>query len=370
MISTMLLFPSPTSVFFLVFVNFSFSIDLNLHVIQSSNFSTSYSHSTLIEHLIPCAWLPSPHQMYPQAPQHNRFQAELTISHAHFMPRPSPHYSRKALTHIVPFAQTENLGIIPGCSFSLILHQWLTSTCEWGRASLVAQMVKNPPAIRETWVLPLGREDPLEEGMTTHSSILVWRIPWTEEPGGLQSMGHKESETTEQLGTAQWVRRASKSFHPCLSPSPSSGPPHLSSKLWDHLITVSLSLFFFISGPHCEVKWSESRSVVSDSLWNSMKFSRPEYWNGLPFSSPGDLPNPGIKPRSPTLQVDSLPSEPPGKPKNTGVNEPIPSPADLPNPMTTAYIQASIRIFAALRISLLSHLSIFWFCTHELSSTL
>ena len=56
-------------------------------------------------------------------------------------------------------------------------------------ASLVSQMVKNPPAMQETQVLSLVREDPLEEGMTTHSSILAWRIPWTEEPGGLQSMG-------------------------------------------------------------------------------------------------------------------------------------------------------------------------------------
>ena len=46
----------------------------------------------------------------------------------------------------------------------------------------------------------------------------------------------------------------------------------------------------------------------------SMEFSRPEYWNGLPFPSPGDLPNPGIEPRSPALQGDSLPAEPPGKP--------------------------------------------------------
>ena len=53
-------------------------------------------------------------------------------------------------------------------------------------ASLVAQMVKNPPAMQETRVLSLVRKDPLEEGMTTHSSILAWRIPWTEEPGGLQ----------------------------------------------------------------------------------------------------------------------------------------------------------------------------------------
>ena len=50
-------------------------------------------------------------------------------------------------------------------------------------------MVKHPPAIQETQVLSLGREDPLEEGMATPSSILAWRIPWTEEPGGLLSMG-------------------------------------------------------------------------------------------------------------------------------------------------------------------------------------
>ena len=56
-------------------------------------------------------------------------------------------------------------------------------------SSLVAQMVKNLPAIRKTWVQPLGREDPLEKEMATHSSILAWVIPWTEEPGGLQSMG-------------------------------------------------------------------------------------------------------------------------------------------------------------------------------------
>ena len=56
-------------------------------------------------------------------------------------------------------------------------------------ASLVSQTVGNPPAVRETWVQSLGWEDPLEEGMAIHSSILAWRIPRTEEPGGLQSMG-------------------------------------------------------------------------------------------------------------------------------------------------------------------------------------
>ena len=52
----------------------------------------------------------------------------------------------------------------------------------------MAQTVKNLPAKEETWVPSLSREDPLEKGMATHSSILVWRIPWTKEPGGLQSM--------------------------------------------------------------------------------------------------------------------------------------------------------------------------------------
>ena len=57
------------------------------------------------------------------------------------------------------------------------------------KISLVAQMVKNLPAMPETWIQFLGQEDPLEKGMATHSSILAWRIPWTEKPGRLQSMG-------------------------------------------------------------------------------------------------------------------------------------------------------------------------------------
>ena len=58
-------------------------------------------------------------------------------------------------------------------------------------------MVKNLPAMQETQVRSLGREDPLEKGMVTHSSILAWRISWIEEPGGLQSMGSNESGMTE-----------------------------------------------------------------------------------------------------------------------------------------------------------------------------
>ena len=57
------------------------------------------------------------------------------------------------------------------------------------QASLVAQRAKRLPPMRENWVRSLGQEDALEKEMATHSSILAWRIPWTEEPGGLQSMG-------------------------------------------------------------------------------------------------------------------------------------------------------------------------------------
>ena len=68
------------------------------------------------------------------------------------------------------------------------LHKRLTS--------LIAQSVKNLPVMQETRVQFLGREDPLEKEMATHASILTWRIAWTEEPGGLQSMGLQESDTT------------------------------------------------------------------------------------------------------------------------------------------------------------------------------
>ena len=62
---------------------------------------------------------------------------------------------------------------------------------------MVAQTVKDWPAVQETWVQPLGQGDPLEEGMAPHSSVLAWRIPRTEEPGGLQSMG---SQSRTRLG--------------------------------------------------------------------------------------------------------------------------------------------------------------------------
>ena len=77
-------------------------------------------------------------------------------------------------------------------------NKWRERVLDWW-ASLVVQRLKRLPAMWETWVWSLGREDPLEKEMATHSSILAWRIPWTEELGGLQSTGHKESDTTEWL---------------------------------------------------------------------------------------------------------------------------------------------------------------------------
>ena len=71
-------------------------------------------------------------------------------------------------------------------------------------AFLVAHMVKNLPAMQKTQVQSLGQEDPLEQGITTHSSILAWRIPWTEEPGGLQSWG-QQRDMTEQLSTFTFI---------------------------------------------------------------------------------------------------------------------------------------------------------------------
>ena len=70
----------------------------------------------------------------------------------------------------------------------------------------MAQMVKNLPAVQETWVQSLGQEDPLEKGMATHSSILTWKILWTEEPGKLQSMGsqrvgHDQAANTHTQAT-------------------------------------------------------------------------------------------------------------------------------------------------------------------------
>ena len=69
-------------------------------------------------------------------------------------------------------------------------------------------MVKNLPAMQDTWVQCLGGEDPLEKDMATHSSTLAWIIPWTEEPGGLQFMRLRESDTTQPLNQISYIRHS------------------------------------------------------------------------------------------------------------------------------------------------------------------
>ena len=81
----------------------------------------------------------------------------------------------------------------------------VTLACKM-KPSLVTQMVKRLPTMQETWVRSLGWEDPLEKEMATHSSILAWKIPWTEEPGGLQSMRVAKSRTQLRDFTSLHVR--------------------------------------------------------------------------------------------------------------------------------------------------------------------
>ena len=119
----------------------------------------------------------------------------------------------------------------------------------------MAQMVKNLPTVQETWVLSLDWEDRLEKAMATPSSTLVWKWQWCWK---LKSLSYV------QLFVTTWT-------------------------------------------------------VACQAPLSRRDFSRQEYWCRLPYPPPGDLPNPGIKPTPPALQADSLPSEPPGKPKKTGV---------------------------------------------------
>ena len=123
----------------------------------------------------------------------------------------------------------------------------------------------------------LGWEDPLEKVTATHSSILAWRIPWTVRSS---PWGHKELDTTEQLS------HGISTFETGISKVKSLSRVRLFVNTW----------------------------TVAYQAPPSMGFSRQECWSGLPFPSPGDLPDPGIKPESPIFQADALPSEPPGKP--------------------------------------------------------
>ena len=90
-------------------------------------------------------------------------------------------------------------------------------------ALLMAQTVENLPAMWETQVWPLAWEDPLEKGMATHSSILPWRVPWTEEPGGLQCLGLQNVRHDWEINTCRWYRFVLKSENLCIRLSTSRG---------------------------------------------------------------------------------------------------------------------------------------------------
>ena len=109
------------------------------------------------------------------------------------------------MTRTVPDSSVGKKSACPGSGRSA--GEGIGYPLQYSWASLVVQLVKNPPAMRETWVRSLDWETPLEKGKATHSSIMAWRIPRT-----VWSMGHKESDTTEPL-SLQHLTRLMSSLH-------------------------------------------------------------------------------------------------------------------------------------------------------------
>ena len=118
----------------------------------------------------------------------SRLGLSLTEISLPTFPKPQPKSRRSVLSHTSLsvshcFDHSWDLGVF-------VLFFFFNPFSASSRASLVAQLVKNPPAMRETWVKSLGWEDPLEKGKATHSRILAWRVPWTVESMGSQRVGH------------------------------------------------------------------------------------------------------------------------------------------------------------------------------------
>ena len=126
-------------------------------------------------------------------------------------------------------------------------------------ASLVAQMVKNLPGMQKTWIQSLGQKDLLKKGMATHSSILAWRIPWTEEPGRLQSSGCNKLDMTEQLTLTRWLM-----LGVCLV---CKKPPNYLPKGLDHLA-------FPLAMSKCSCCSTSSEAFVIVSVLDSSYFNR------------------------------------------------------------------------------------------------
>ena len=127
-------------------------------------------------------------------------------------------------------------------------------------ASLIAQSVKNLPEMQETWVWSLGQEDSLEKKMETHSSILAWRIPWTEEPGRLQSTRSQQSDTTERRNHSHHLLthgcRGCGHIPPSVMASRNDG--HQAIRRQTSVASLQVS------------KWRwQSAQMLGTSLWNS-----------------------------------------------------------------------------------------------------
>ena len=173
-------------------------------------------------------------------------------------------------------------------------------------ASLVAQRLKRLPAMQETWVWSLGREDPLEKEMATHSSILAWRIPWTEELGELHTV-HGVAESQTQLSdftfTLDMYTFHLNRYFPWFISFVLIGV--ISS--WGPSIVLSLEFRSSSSIPSMSALSPVSYLPLSFMLWKnfstlcflsqmysfsraqaprSMGFSRQEYWSGVPLPSP------------------------------------------------------------------------------------
>ena len=202
--------------------------------------------------------------------------------------------------------------------------------------------------MRETCPWPLSQEDPPEKRMATHSNLLAWRTHRQRRLVGYNPWGHKESDMTELLTPSlasilfshpeflrahhmewlqgvtavRWLLDGRYSF---LSEFPQSSLAH--HPRWLQLLVTVTSLF--TNTARNRSLWTMTIAMklrdtcsLEGKLWTvayqasqSMGFSRQEYWSGLPFPSPGDLPDPGIELRSSALEAGALTSEPPGKPK-------------------------------------------------------
>ena len=166
--------------------------------------------------------------------------------------------------------------------------------------------------------------------MAAHFSLLACKIPWTEEPGRLQSM-KSQSWTRMSDFPLLWVKVSIISINePLLVPDWSkwkcqdTSSFHVHELKWATYKFIELLDSLLIDWQMCHNVNNSNYIVCASSMetpWTvahqaplSMEFSRQEYWSGQSFPFPGDLPDPGFEPRSPALQADSLPSEPPGKP--------------------------------------------------------